>query len=1054
MSERRAREPAPLGERSAAASPAPPASAPAPTTVPAVVRVPASDRRDGAAALRRPRWRVPTVVPGRVADAIALAVIALAATLVMAEAFLFGQVHYAHDTYLFYYPVYQFFAAHLRSGQLPLWMPHLFSGYPLFADGETGMLYPLHWVFFGLLPTPAAFIVLRWLHLVLAGAFMYAWMRALALRRLAALLAALTLGFSSFMVGQIHHENLVRTAVWLPLVLCWVELAYRWRGRARVLAVLAAGATLGVQLTALHVQPALITLIALALYAAFRTLWPPADRDPAPAGGRAWACWAARRVALSGAIVGTAVGLGLGLAMAQLWPLYELGMQTFRGVGAPFAFSTSYSIHPTQLATLLFPYFFRGGAGGSWQLWASWETLVYVGIAPLVLALVAVAFVRRREVGFFAALGVLGALLAFGDYSPVPLLELLWNLPGFSALRVPGRYSLLLVVALAALAGYGLDWVERAARRGIEAAPGRSRGLLVAALTVNAAVLVLLMAFVVARAWLLAHPGPARALLETTYLAVRRGFRELNPEAVYTGLLFSLDLATRRTALSFGLLFAVGALLLLCWAAGRHAAIARGALVVLAAADLVLWARSFHPRETLERLMAPPPAAQYLLQRGDGQQGRFWADGVFLRELEYNRPAAWGLLQAGGYSSLEPQRQAEYAAVVANTPGELLNLWGVRWAAEPARWPGLPVYKGTSFYPGRPLVDAGAGNPSADVTFRIERPATDLRLIAALVYGDRIRQGTRLGELIVTTASGAQIELPLLAGVHVSEWSIDREDVRDRVRHLRAEVAHTQRARDPVAGDYPQHYFYSQFPLPQREHVRTVRVRYRHGDGVLRVFGLALHDAGTGATHQVGPFDRAQYRLVYQDDRMRLYENQGAFERAFVVYGAVLPRPSLPPLYSMYLDPFDPRTEVLLDEHPPWNAWPPGTAPPVREVGIGRPPPPGNGTASVVTYANERVALQVRSDRAGFVVLTDLYHPGWRAWVDGREAPVLAGDYLFRAVPIPAGEHTVELRYEPDSLRWGGLVSLAALATLVAAVLIAWWAPARPRRFWATMRPA
>ena len=1000
------------------------------------------------------RWRPPTAVPGRVADAIALGLVALAATALMAEAFLFGQVHYERDTYLFYYPVYQFFAAHLKQGQIPLWMPHLFSGYPLYADGETGMLYPLHWLFFGLLPTPAAFIALRWLHLVLAGAFMYAWMRVLGLRRLAALLAALTFAFSSFIVGQIHHENLVRTTVWLPLVLCWVEVAYRQRGRGRVLAVLAAGLTLGVQLLALHVQPALMTLIALALYAAFRTFWPPVGVDPPPRGWRERGHWAARRVGVSAAMTAGAVATGISLAMAQLWPLYELGIQTFRGVGAPFAFATTYSIHPTQLITLLFPYFFRGGAGGSWQLWAGWETLVYIGIAPLVLALVALAAARRREVAFFGFLALFGALLAFGDYSPLPLLELLWNLPGFSALRVPGRYSLLLVVALAVLAGYGLDWVERAARQGAMAPGQRSRGLLLAALGVNGSVLALLVAFVVARAWLEANQPQARALLEATYMALRRGFRELTTDAVYSGLLFSLDLGTRRTAFAFALLFAVGALLLLCWVAAHRAAVVRAALVALAAADLVLWARSFHPRQTLEALMAPPPAAQYLMQQQGGSLGRVWVSTDSLRELEYNRPAAWGLLQAGGYSSLEPQRQAEYSATVANTPAELLSLWDVRWIVEPARWRGLPVYKETSYYPGRPLLDAGAGNPAADVTFRIERPATDVRLIAALAYAEAIPQGARLGELVATTDRGEQIELPLLAGVHVSEWAIDRADVRARVRHARAEVAYTFTGREEGVGEYPQYYFYSAHPLPRREYIRSLRVRYRYGDGVLRVFGLALHDAALGTTHQVGPLDRSEYRPVYQDDRVRVYENEAAFGRAFVVHGAMLPRPSLPALYSMYMDPFDPRTEVLLDEPPPTDAWAPSAAPPVREVGVGTPPPPAQSTAQILQYTNERIVVRVNAERPGFLVLSDLYHPGWRARVDTAEAPVLRGDYLFRAVPVAAGEHTVELVYDPDSVRWGRVISLGALALVVALGMATWRAPALLWHWRDYVRPA
>src|SRR5262249_62286994 len=102
---------------------------------------------------------------------------------------------------------------------------------------------------------------------------------------------------------------------------------------------------------------------------------------------------------------------------------------------------------------------------------------------------------------------VSGALLAFGDSSPAPVLELLWPLPGFSALRVPGRYTLLLVVALAALAGYGLDWLERTAR-----APGRRPSLLAVVIGMAGVVTALLALFVVGHQWLLAAPDDARAL--------------------------------------------------------------------------------------------------------------------------------------------------------------------------------------------------------------------------------------------------------------------------------------------------------------------------------------------------------------------------------------------------------------------------------------------------------------------------------------------------------------------------------------------------------------
>ena len=68
--------------------------------------------------------------------------------------------------------------------------------------------------------------------------------------------------------------------------------------------------------------------------------------------------------------------------------------------------------------------------------------------------------------------------------------------------------------------------------------------------------------------------------------------------------------------------------------------------------------------------------------------------------------------------------------------------------------------------------------------------------------------------------------------------------------------------------------------------------------------------------------------------------------RAFVVHGAMLPRPSLPPLFSMFLDPFDSRREVLLDGPPPAAAWAPGPPPLLRETGVGQPPPLPHGASA------------------------------------------------------------------------------------------------------------
>ena len=56
---------------------------------------------------------------------------------------------------------------------------------------------------------------------------------------------------------------------------------------------------------------------------------------------------------------------------------------------------------PINLLTLIFPFFFRLPDGGQWSLWQVWESVLYVGVVPLVLAVAAALAVRRWAVAFF-----------------------------------------------------------------------------------------------------------------------------------------------------------------------------------------------------------------------------------------------------------------------------------------------------------------------------------------------------------------------------------------------------------------------------------------------------------------------------------------------------------------------------------------------------------------------------------------------------------------------------------------------------------------------------
>ena len=74
-----------------------------------------------------------------------------------------------------------------------------------------------------------------------------------------------------------------------------------------------------------------------------------------------------------------------------------------------------------------------------------------------------------------------------------------------------------------------------------------------------------------------------------------------------------------------------------------------------------------------------------------------------------------------------------------------------------------------------------------------------------------------------------------------------------------------------------------------------------------------------------------------------------------------------------------------------------------------------------------RISYRVSSSTPALVILSETHYPGWQAKVDGQAAPVLRAYYILRAVPVPAGEHTVELEFHPASLTAGAISSGLAL---------------------------
>lgn len=161
------------------------------------------------------------------------------------------------------------------------------------------------------------------------------------------------------------------------------------------------------------------------------------------------------------------------------------------------------------------------------------------------------------------------------------------------------------------------------------------------------------------------------------------------------------------------------------------------------------------------------------------------------------------------------------------------------------------------------------------------------------------------------------------------------------------------------------------------------------------------------------------FRPVFlQDPRIDIYENPQAFPRAFVVYDAVVVDGRAAALAAITAPGFDPGRTVVLERSQ-------GDLP-ARAALL---PQPAFTPAEVEQAGPGRLRVRVQAARPGWLVLSEVWYRGWHARVDGRPAPVRRANWIFRAVPVDAGEHIVELWFAPATFAAGAAISAVSLLT-------------------------
>lgn len=930
-----------------------------------------------------------------------------------------GLVLSGYDVQTYFYPYWAYASASLADGRLPLWNPHVFMGVPFLANPQSAVFYPLNWPLYLLDPARALAAALM-LHVALAAIGMLALARAgLRLGWPAAATGAAAFGFSGFFAGQMEHINQVSVAAWIPLLILAIELGVagrrRWWAATPIIVAL--------MILAGHPQTAYVGLtfgLAWALVAGLRRVEGASPRRRARGALAGLSLW----------LIG-AVG-GAGLAAAQILPSLDLSHEGIRAGGLTFQEAVSFSLPTGEALPGLLPTFLH--------LPSSTEFVASVGIVGVTLAaLGAVHRWRDPRVVLLVLAAFVAILLALGPATP--LFGVAHRVvPGVSLFRVPARWLLIAVVALALLAAYGTEALGAASGR-----PWRERlrwlgvWLVVLAglggLSLGVAVAEPPLRDGLAWTWGLVA-AIAIGFVAVAVMAPRRLYAWLAPLIVIAELAAAVGPAAIREAIPIDAYEAKGQTL------PRLNEIA-GSGRILSIAD---------PSYEINDPDRAALASAWFDQLGEVPWREFKVAWKNRDILNPNLTMAYGLDTPDGYD------------------GGLLPLSTHVTLRE-------TVIRGSATHPDALLMNQLKTVPSngaldmlsVDVviddrfdTFETDVAAFDLRMVARLrellridaldvpgvtgvailASGDPSAGGVDAGRIVLTDADRGQIELPLRRSPDDTTF-----------------VGLPNAAAAPPRDGLPPHTVLSSAELEGPIHVTAIGIEPQGGVLDVRGLSLLLEDGssvgvllrpGRGMLVELAG-DVTITRRAQEAQRIWMPARVGV---APTVFGAsrALTSPRFTPAEEAWLltSTIDPERSnafrraleelgVVRRREPVGLVVPEDGARLRREFATRdawlRFDAPA--TAVMTEDSPERVTIEVVSEGPRMLVLNDTLYAGWEAYIDGGRTTIWQANLAQRAVLIPsAGHHTVTFEFSSYPLRVGAIVSAVAAAVWVLGVLV------------------
>lgn len=294
---------------------------------------------------------------------------------------------------------------------------------------------------------------------------------------------------------------------------------------------------------------------------------------------------------------------------------------------------------------------------------------------------------------------------------------------------------------------------------------------------------------------------------------------------------------------------------------------------------------------------------------------------------------------------------------------------------------------------------------SNEFTFPLtyNEPASSLEIISWLSQATNIPQGTTVGELEIKDTLGIKKKFPVRAGIETSEQMYDRPDINPIIKHEKAPIYSTYKGMH-LGFPFNINKYKGTIILGKPIKIKEIKIRYLDPEGFLWIDGLFI--LGKDLLKE-----KDRHKKVFHN----VYENKYVLPKAFFVYNALVIDEEEKLLEKLRF--LEPESLVLLEENPPeWSM--------IQNSSFIEQTP---DKIEIKAYTSHKLSLDVSVVRKGFLILSEVYYPGWKAFIDGKETKIYRANYILRALPLEPGNHKIELIYKPVSFKIGLYITTFSL---------------------------